>query len=234
MQRGPRGFLAPPDVVFCGRLFSLRTRAVQSIDQLSNEELLSAIAGRSAANAMLQRYGRLNHLAQASFTELQEIRGVGRSRAAAIKSAFLLAQRLAHEALPERPLLDSPSKVADLLREEHRLSTVEHFHVLCLTTRRRLIADHRIAQGILDTVLVHPREVFFHAINSNASAVLLAHNHPGGDPSPSESDIRVTRDLMRAGQLLRIEVLDHIVIGRSSTERPQDYISMREQGLMYL
>ncbi len=208
--------------------------AVQSLDQASNEQLLSSLAGRSAAAAMLQRYGGLTSLAQASFDELREIRGVGPSRAAAIKSAFLLASRLSREAQAEAPLIDTPERIADLLREEHRLSTVEYFHVLCLTTRRRLIADHRIAQGILDTVLIHPREVFGPAISAKAAAVAFAHNHPSGDPTPSEGDIRMTRDLVRAGQLLRIEVPDHVVLGRRTTERPRDYVSMRELGLLYL
>lgn len=208
--------------------------AVPSLDQSSNEELLSTLAGRPAAAAMLQRYGGLTALAQASFDELRTIRGVGPSRAAAIKSAFLLASRLTREALGEAPLIDTPERIADLLREEHRLSTVEYFHVLCLTTRRRLIADHRIAQGTLDTVLIHPREVFGPAIAAKAAAVAFAHNHPSGDPNPSEGDIRMTRDLVRAGQLLRIEVLDHVILGRRTTERPRDYLSMREMGLMSL
>ncbi|MGE3312586.1 MAG: JAB domain-containing protein [Limisphaerales bacterium] len=103
-----------------------------------------------------------------------------RPRAAAIKSAFLLASRLTREALGEAPLIDTPERIADLLREEHRLSTVEYFHVLCLNTRRRLIVDHRIAQGTLDTVLIHPREVFGPAIAAKAAAVAFAHNHPSG------------------------------------------------------
>jgi DNA repair protein RadC len=102
-----------------------------------------------------------------------------------------------------------------------------------LNTRRRLIGLETVSQGTLDTILVHPREVFKRAIAANASAVVLVHNHPSGDPTPSEADIKVTRDLIRAGQLLKIEVLDHVVIGQRTTERQKDYVSLRELGYFY-
>ena len=105
--------------------------------------------------------------------------------------------------------------------------------MVCLNTRRRLIAIENVAQGTLDQVIMHPREVFSVAIARRASAIILAHNHPSGDPSPSEADIRVTRDLIRAGQLLRIEVLDHVIIGTRSVERQRDYSSLRELGFFY-
>jgi DNA repair protein RadC len=110
---------------------------------------------------------------------------------------------------------------------------VEHFQVVLLNTRRRLIRVERISQGTLDTILVHPREVFKSAISANASAIILAHNHPSGDPTPSEADVKVTRDLIRAGQLLKIEVLDHVIIGRATEQRPKDYVSLRELGYFY-
>jgi DNA repair protein RadC len=90
-----------------------------------------------------------------------------------------------------------------------------------------------LSQGTLDTILVHPREVFAPAIVKRASAIVLAHNHPSGDPTPSEADIKVTRDLIRAGQLLKIEVLDHIILGRRTDERPRDWVSLRELGYFY-
>ena len=115
--------------------------------------------------------------------------------------------------------------LADLFRDENRAYEVEHFQVLLLNTRRRLLRVDKLSQGTLDTLLVHPREVFRCAIAGNASAVILVHNHPSGDPTPSEADIRVTRELIRAGQLLKIEVLDHVILGRRTEERPTDYIS---------
>lgn len=197
-----------------------------------DSELLSALAGDSAAQALIRRYGSLTNLAQASPAELREVSGVGESKAAAIQAAFLLAQRLSRETLPALPLLDSPERVADLLREEFRSKPVEHLSALLVNTRRRLIAIHPVAQGTMDTILAHPREVFREAITRRASAVILVHNHPSGDPTPSEADIRVTRDLLRAGQLLRIELLDHIIIGHRTIDRPKDYISLRELGYL--
>ncbi|MEY4199292.1 MAG: hypothetical protein RLZZ265_1032, partial [Verrucomicrobiota bacterium] len=110
---------------------------------------------------------------------------------------------------------------------------VEHFLVLLLNTRRRLIRVERISQGTLDAIHVHAREVFKHAISANAAAIVLVHNHPSGDPTPSEADIKVTRDLIRAGQLLKIDVLDHVILGRKTTERERDYASLRELGYFY-
>jgi DNA repair protein RadC len=101
-----------------------------------------------------------------------------------------------------------------------------------LNTRRKVIGHCLISTGTLDTILVHPREVFRPAITASAAAVVLMHVHPSGDPTPSEADIKVTRDLMRAGQIIKIEVLDHIVMGRSSTECPRGFSSLRELGYL--
>ena len=120
-----------------------------------------------------------------------------------------------------------------VLREENRLYDVEHFQVVLLNTRRKLIRIEQISQGTLDTILVHAREVFKLAIAANASAIVLVHNHPSGDPTPSEADIKVTRDLIRAGQLLKIEVLDHVIIGKRTAERAKDFLSLRELGYFY-
>ncbi len=152
------------------------------------------------------------------------------SRAKAIRSAFILAQRLSQERYQDAPLIDTPEKVADLLREDNRPYTVEHFQVLLLNTRRRLLAVRHVSQGTLDTLLISPREVFIPAIQRRAAAVILAHNHPSGDPQPSDADIRITRDLVRAGQLLKIEVLDHVILGHRTESRPRDYVSLRELG----
>jgi len=92
---------------------------------------------------------------------------------------------------------------------------------------------HLVSIGTLDTILVHPREIFRPAIVANAAAIVLAHNHPSGDPSPSEADIKMTRDIIRAGQLLKIELLDHVVVGTASPERSKPYVSMRELGYLF-
>ena len=206
---------------------------MESLEHANNTELLSTLAGKPAAEALLEHYGGLTPLAQASFNELQLVKGIGKSKAAAIKSAFLLAQRLTRESYAEPPLLDTPERVADLLREQNRVYTVENFQVVFLNTRRRMIGMQNLSQGTLDTLLVHPREVFRQAIAAGAAAIVVAHNHPSGDPTPSEQDIKVTRDLIRAGQLLKIEVLDHVILGRRTDERPRDFTSLREAGYFY-
>jgi DNA repair protein RadC len=206
---------------------------MEPLEHASNAELLATLAGKPAAEALVQHYGGLTDLAQASFDELQLVKGIGQSKAAAIKSAFLLAQRLSRESYADSPLLDTPERIADVLREQNRVYTVENFQVVFLNTRRRMMGVQTISQGTLDTILVHPREVFASAISKRASAIVLVHNHPSGDPTPSEADIKFTRDLIRAGQLLKIEVLDHVIIGRATPERTKDYSSLRELGYFY-
>ncbi len=167
---------------------------MQDLEHATNAELLSKITGKTAADSLVQKYGGLTELAQTSLDELQLVKGIGESKAAAIKSAFLLAQRLSRESYPQVPLLDTPERVADLLREQNRAYTVENFQVVFLNTRRRLIGSQTLSQGTLDTILVHPREVFAPAIAKRAAAIVLVHNHPSGDPTPSEADIKVTRE----------------------------------------
>ena len=214
---------------------------LEGADALSNAELIAillrtGLKGYSAihiAQQLLARFGTLNGLARAPLEELRQVKGVGRDKAVTLKAAFTLARKMAAEMQSESPLLDTPERIADLLREESRPQDVEQFRVVLLNTRRRLIGLESISQGTLDTLLVHPREVFKRAIAANASAVVLVHNHPSGDPTPSEADIKVTRDLIRAGQLLKIEVLDHVIIGRRTMERQKDFVSLRELGYFY-
>ena len=206
---------------------------MQDMEHASNQELLSTLTGKSAAQVLMEQYGGLTNLAQASFDELQHVKGVGKSKAAAIKAAFHLAQRLSKEIYREAPLLDTPDRVAALLREENRLFTVENFQVVFLNTRRRLIGVQNLSQGTLDMIIIHAREVFAAAISKRASAIILVHNHPSGDPTPSEADIKITRDLISAGQLLKIEVLDHVILGKCTSECPIDYRSLRELGYFY-
>lgn len=182
------------------------------------------------AEEMLAQFRSLDELSRASVDQLTAIAGVGRDKAVTLLAAFQLAQRIAAEKRAEQPLLDTPDKVVALLRDENVSYQVEQFQVVLLNVRRRLIRVEKLSQGTLDALLVHPRDVFRQAIVSNAAAIILVHNHPSGDPTPSEADIRVTRDLIRAGQLLKIEVSDHIIIGRSSLERTRDYASLRELG----
>ena len=210
-------------------------------DALTDAELIAIILrtglkGHSAIEVgreLVQKFGSLSELARASLEELQEVKGIGRDKAVALKSAFTLARRMAAEIQQTAPLLDTPGAVAELLREECRPYGVEHFFAILLNTRRRLIRKIHLTNGTLDAAIVHPRDVFRHAVAANASAVVLVHNHPSGDPTPSKADISVTRDLVRAGQLLKIEVLDHVILGQRTTERERDYFSMKEHGYIY-
>jgi DNA repair protein RadC len=210
-------------------------------DSLTNSELIAillrtgmkGISAIQVGQQLLHKFVTLENLAKASVDELRQVKGIGRDKAVALAAAFTLAKRMALEIHGDTPLLDNPERIADYLRETNRVYEVEHFQVLLLNTRRKLIKVELISQGTLDTLLAHPREVFKVAITANASAIVLAHNHPSGDPTPSEADIKVTRDLIRAGQLLKIDVLDHVILGRKTPERSRDYVSLRELGHFY-
>lgn len=215
--------------------------AAKGADALSHAELIAILLrtgtrGVSAvriAEQLVSRFGSLDNLARASIEELRKTKGIGRDKAVALKAAFTLALRMAREIHEEPPLLDTPERIANLMREECRFHEVEYFKVILLNTRRRLIRVETVSQGTLDSALVHAREVFRPAINANASAVVLVHNHPSGDPAPSEADIRMTRDLIRAGQLLKMEVLDHVIMGKCAGDRAKDHVSLRELGYFY-
>jgi DNA repair protein RadC len=174
---------------------------------------LTGVSAVQVAEQLLQKFQSLDALSRASLEELKTIKGIGQDKAIALKAAFTLARLLARELQGESPLLDSPDRIADFLREDNRAYEVEQLQAV-----------------LLDSLLVHPREVFKSAIAANASALVLVHNHPSGDPSPSEADIRATRDLIRAGQLLKIEVLDHVILGRRTAANGRDYVSLRELG----
>jgi DNA repair protein RadC len=230
------------------RLLELGAEALRD-DELIAILLRTGLRGRSVlaiAQELLHKFHKLSHLPGLSVDDLRQVQGIGRDKAATLLAAFELARRMARDLREESPLLDTPERIAALLREEDTeerverfqvilLNTrrVERFQVILLNTRRRLIRREKLAHGTLDSLLVNPREVFRPAIMARAAAVILSHNHPSGDPTPSEGDIRVTRDLIRAGQLLRIEVLDHIIMGHKTAERPRDYASLRELGYFF-
>lgn len=164
--------------------------------------------------------------------DLRSLRGISNIRVAVDRVPVL------HDA--PAPACDTPDLAAAALTQFIDGSALswdtETFFVLLLSTRRRIIGIHVGATGTLDTILVHPREVFRAAIIANAHAVVLAHNHPSGDPMPSEGDIRATRDMIRAGQLLKIEVLDHIIVANPALRIPgaRAHASLRELGYFHL
>jgi len=200
---------------------------------LSTSELLAIIlrvgVGGESALALAQRlivtYDGLPGLARASFAELRAERGLGNAKTAQLKAALELGRRLLLATPEERLIIRSPSDVAQILMAEMSHLEQEHFQVLYLDTRNRLLGSDEVYVGSLNASHIRVAEIFRDAIKRNCAAVIVAHNHPSGDPSPSPEDVEVTRRLVSAGDLLGISVLDHLVIGQ------QRFVSLRERGL---
>ena len=176
---------------------------------------------------LLQKFGGLEGLHQAPLDLLTSERGVGAAKATQIKAAIELGRRLTLEAPDQRPVINCPDDVADQVRYEMAGLEEEHLRVLLLDTRNHVLASPEIYRGSVNTSQVRVGEVFKAAVRRNATAVILVHNHPSGDPTPSPDDVAVTRACIEAGKLLDIAVLDHLVIGRSR------YVSMKERGLAF-
>ncbi len=202
---------------------------------LSAAELLAVVVGSGTgggsalhvAQSVLGRYeGSLRRLAGQPVAALTAVRGVGPARAVAIHAALELGRRLAAESREEGAPIRSPRDVYDLYAGRLQDLPVEEFHVAVLDAQHRLERDVLVTRGILNSSLVHPREVFREAIAERAAALVLVHNHPSGDPTPSVDDRKVTDQLVAAGRLLDIPVHDHIIIGRGR------YASFAEAGLL--
>jgi DNA repair protein RadC len=190
-------------------------------EALSAQEILAVILGRGTrgesvmmtSQKLLSRFGNLKGVANASVAELIQTTGIGPAKAAQIKAALELSRRLEANA-SEKPtrILKSPEDVAAEVKSQLKGKKKEHFLVLCLDTRNRLIDRKLVSMGSLDTSIVHPREVFKEAISSCAASVILAHNHPSGNSEPSKEDVELTRRLVRTGEIVGIDVLDHIIV----------------------
>jgi len=204
------------------------------IEALSSQEILALILGRGikgesvivTAQKVLTKFGNLKNLASASVEELTQIKGIGPAKAAQIKATFELGKRL-EDSSSECPKITvkSPEDAIKATKSQLKGKKKEHFLVLCLDTRNHLINTNRISIGSLDCSLAHPREVFKEAISSCAASVIFIHNHPSGDPTPSEDDIKLTKRLVEAGEIIGIEVLDHIIIC------DRDHLSMKAKNL---
>jgi len=200
---------------------------------LSTAELIaillrSGVAGESVlhlAERLLARYGGITGLAQASFAELCQEKGIGPAKVTQIKAALELGRRLLVASPQERPQVRSPADAANLLMLEMSLLAQEQMRVILLDSKNRVLAIPTIYQGSLNTSLIRVGELFREAIRQNCAAIIVVHNHPSGDPTPSPEDVLVTKQIVEAGKLLDIEVLDHLVIGR------QRYVSLKERGL---
>ncbi len=185
------------------------------------------------ARQLLQSYGSLSALARASVDDLVRTRGMGKIKAQVLKAALELAKRMADESAVDRQLVRTPEDAARLLREKARPLETEVFWVILLNAKNRIQGQPlEITRGLLDASLAHPREIFRDAVRAASAALVLVHNHPSGDPSPSAEDIRLTRQLVQAGRIIDIRVLDHVILGRVVPERARDYFSLREAGLV--
>ncbi len=204
------------------------------VEALSAQEILSLLLGRGiagesvtvTAQRLLSQFGNLRGIAGASIEELSQVKGIGLAKAAQIKAAFELANRL--DGYPEsgkKLAVKTPDEVAGLVRGRLRGKKKEHFLALLLDTRGQLIKTSEISVGSLDSSIVHPREVFKEAMSASAASVIFVHNHPSGDPEPSEDDIKLTERLAQAGEIVGIDVLDHIIICDKS------YLSLKSKGL---
>ena len=201
------------------------------VGALSNRELLAIVlrvgtrqrSALSLADEVLVHFGSLRDLREARCEELQAIEGIGLAKATQVLAALELGRRVqASVRVPD--VVRTPQDVSDLIMEELRYLDREVMRLLILDTKNQVIATPTVSVGVLDASMVHPREIFKDCIRRSAASVIVVHNHPSGDPSLSANDIEVTRRLRRAGEILGIDVLDHIIIGDNR------FVSLKEEG----
>ncbi len=203
-------------------------------DRLSDAELLAVMiksgtrekSSLELAQELLNKHGGLRGLGALSPEDLREANGIGRVKAVTLKCALELGGRMLREKRIERRQLTSVKDVADLYSAEMD-SEREEFRIVLLDSKSRIIRDRLISVGTSERALVDPREVFFAALSGRASALLVMHNHPSGDPAPSPEDFSTTRRLFEAGRILGITLVDHIIFGAGC------YYSFHEQGDMF-
>jgi DNA repair protein RadC len=201
---------------------------------LSNAELLAILLRTGTyqesavhlAERMLSQAGGLRSLVDMSLQQLTEIKGIGSAKGLQIQASIELGRRLARSVMNETVTVRSPKDVADLMTEELRYLQKEHFVCLFLNTKNHIVGQETLSMGSLNASIVHPREVFRAAIKRSSASIICVHNHPSGDPTPSSEDIQLTQRLVEAGEIIGIDVLDHIVIGDHS------FVSLKEQGMM--
>jgi DNA repair protein RadC len=196
---------------------------------LSSAELLAIILGLTdlgQAERLLARFGNLNELARAPLSELEgRYRGIGPGKARKLKAAFELGRRSIGAAPLERQQLRSPADAASLVLTEMAALEQEELRTIIVDSKNHVLKVHTVYVGSLNTAVLRVAEVFREAIRLNAAALIVVHNHPSGDPSPSAEDLDATRQLVEAGKLLNIDVLDHLVIGNGR------WLSLKERGL---
>ena len=211
-----------------------RERLVEFGEQaLSTQELLQVILGRGVAGEsvavtaqkLLSQFGSLEKLAEASIEELSSIKGIGLAKATQIKAVFEIGRRISTQipSYKSKELTD-PKKVHQLIKSKLKDHHREHFYIIILNSRNWSVAE--ISIGSLNASIVHPREVFSEAIKNKAASVIFVHNHPSGDPEPSEDDLEITKRLVDGGKILGIEVVDHIIVAKDK------FMSFKEKNLI--
>jgi DNA repair protein RadC len=212
--------------------------AAHGASALTDPELIAILlrTGVPGANAievarkLLKEYGSLAGLSRCTVDELAGVRGIGFSKAVQLVAAFGLGQRLARETLSKQKI-DSPELVNELVGPEMRRLRKESLRVILLDTRYHLIRVEEVSIGSVNESIAHPRDIFRPALVSSAYAVIVVHNHPSGDASPSQTDHSLTRRLAEAAELLQIKLLDHIIIGAPAEGSP-GYFSFKEAGVL--
>ncbi|MEM7034073.1 MAG: DNA repair protein RadC [Chloroflexota bacterium] len=216
----------PPPKPKINRIAESRSRLQHSgATALSQVELLSLLISGDAGNIWYE-YQSLGAIAQAPWRELVSLTGVGEVAVCRIKAAAELGRRLLQEDRGQRPQISNPGHVADLLMLEMRDLEQEHLRVILIDTKNYVLDIPLIYIGNVNSSIIRPSEVFRPAIRMNAPAMILVHNHPSGDPTPSPEDTVVTKRLVEAGQMIDVEILDHVIIGHNR------YISLKGQGLI--
>ncbi len=178
------------------------------------------------AETLLDRQGGLAGFGHATMEEIEQVKGIGEAKAITVLAAIELGRRVTSLAPVGRAVIRTPDDVAALLMPRFRYETKESFIAVLLSTKNHVLKAPVISTGSLNASIVHPRELFREAINASAASVILAHNHPSGDPAPSPEDVELTRKLVEAGKLLDIPVLDHVVLGDGK------YVSFKEKGIL--
>ncbi|MEM7703494.1 MAG: DNA repair protein RadC [Pseudomonadota bacterium] len=180
---------------------------------------------KPVAKALIARFGSLAGVLNADPSALKQIKGVGETSAAALKSVAIAARRMARSEVIDKPILSSWQALLDYLATDMAHLTKERVRVLYLDAKNRLIDDHHHAEGSIDEAAIHPREVIRRAMDVGASALILVHNHPSGSPEPSRADIQITRKIAEAGEHLNVTLHDHVIVGREGT------VSLKARGL---
>lgn len=210
-----------PKYPHAGHRQRLRTRFLQSgLDGFLDYEIVELLLTlgtprrdcKQMAKQVIKKFGGLRGALDVTIEDLQQIKGIGPQNAFGLKLFQAISERYAKEKIPSKILLDSPKAVADYLREKIGKTKKEHFMILCLDEGNNLTKISNISVGTLNASLVHPREVFKEAIQASAAQVILAHNHPAGNLTPSKEDIKITKSLVAAGKIIDIDVLDHIIV----------------------